>query len=426
LRPQGAEVHEALRLVARVLAMSHSVRTIEASDIQDWVQCMGVGFLFTNADGYAEYMLGDVDLTRTWAAFDGTRVVGTLRSFATAFTVPGPVEVPAAALTNVTVAPTHRRQGLLTEMITADLRASADRAEPVGILIASEYPIYGRFGYGAAIEGSGYAIDLPITRFRCSGSGSVELVDLGTLRREAPALYERFRLDRPGSIERGPRWWDRVLHQVDVPGAKGPEGYQAIYRSSAGVPEGYVRYRARGAGDHMRQNGELTVDELVAITPAAYERLWRYCCDVDLVTTVTAGDRPVDEPLGWLLEDARALRQTGRYDFVWVRVLDVGAALSGRRYAVDGRLVIEVVDALGFAEGRFALEGGPEGAECLRTDETAELSMSVDVLGSLYAGGVSARVLRDTGHIDEHRPGAVDRADVMLRSSSAPWCSTWF
>ena len=410
--------------------MDLQVRTIKAPEIGPWAQCMGVGFLFTVADGYPEYLLaeGEVDLDRTWGAFDGARVVGTLRSFPTAFTVPGPAQVTAAALTNVTVAPTHRRQGLLTQMITADMRASAQRGEALGILIASEYPIYGRFGYGAAIEGARYSVDLAATRFcrPSPGSGSVELVDLRTLRHEGPGLYDRFRAARPGSIERRPSWWDRVLHQVEVPGAKAPEGYQALYRSPTGQPEGYVRYQANQGWDDMRQNGELTVQELVALTPAAYERLWRYCCEVDLVNAVRAGDRPIDEALGWLLEDGRAVRQIGRYDFIWVRILDVAQALSGRRYAVDGRLVVEVIDTHGPAGGRFALEGGPSGATCARTDQAADLTMAADVLGSLYAGGMSAYVLGEARGIDEHRGGALHRADVMFRSSVAPWCSTWF
>ena len=107
--------------------MADQVRTIEASEIDSWVRCMGVGFLYTVPDGYGQYFLGDVDLGRTWGAFDGDRVVGTLRSFPTPFTTPGPTEVDVAALTNVTVAPTHRRRGLLSAMITSDLRASADR-----------------------------------------------------------------------------------------------------------------------------------------------------------------------------------------------------------------------------------------------------------------------------------------------------------
>lgn len=406
--------------------MPVTVRTIEASEIHDWTRCMGVGFFFPIADGYAEYYLGEVDLSRTWGAFDDGRVVGTLRSFATPFTAPGPAEVTVAALTNVTVAPTHRRRGLLTEMITAELRDSVARGEAVGILIASEYPIYGRFGYGPAIEGSSYEVDLASTRFRHPRDGTTELVDLGTLRREAPALYDRFRAGQPGSIGRGARWWDRTLHQVEVPGDKPAQGYQVLYRSSAGTAEGYVRYRATQSSEGMRSTSELTVDELVAVTPAAYEQLWRYCCDVDLVVTVRAGDRPVDEHLGWLLEDGRTVGQRSRYDFVWVRVLDVVGALSARRYGADGRLVIEVSDPLGFATGRFAVEGGAGGASCAPTGDDAELSLSVDALGSLYAGGFSPHVLRDVGRIEEHRAGALDRAAAMFRSSTAPWCSTWF
>src|SRR5579863_2791064 len=112
--------------------MGLAVRTIEAAEIDEWARCMGVGFLFTVADGFGQYLLDDVDLHRTWGAFDGGLVVGTLRSFATAFTVPGPTEVGVAALTNVTVSPTHRRRGVLTDMITAELRATAQREEPVG------------------------------------------------------------------------------------------------------------------------------------------------------------------------------------------------------------------------------------------------------------------------------------------------------
>src|SRR5580704_12585663 len=128
------------------------------------MRSMSTGFLNHLAEGEAEYRLPDVVLDRTWGAFDGATVVGTLRSFPTPLTVPGPLGVTSAALTNVTVAPTHRRRGLLTEMITKDLRASAALGEPVGILIASEYPIYGQFGYGAAIEGATYTVDAVTAR----------------------------------------------------------------------------------------------------------------------------------------------------------------------------------------------------------------------------------------------------------------------
>jgi predicted acetyltransferase len=176
----------------------------------------------------------------------------------------------------------------------------------------------------------------------------------------------------------------------------------------------------------MRAKSTLSVTELVAATPEAYLRLWRYCCEVDLITTVEAGDRPVDEALVWLLHDGRTLRQSGRYDFIWVRVLDVAAALAGRRYASEDRLVFEVVDALGITGGRYALDGGPEGAQCAATDASADLTLPVDALGSIYLGGKSVLALAETGRIDEHTSGALLRADTMFRSSVTPWCSTWF
>jgi predicted acetyltransferase len=367
-----------------------------------------------------------MDLHRTWGAFDGKTSVGTLRSFATPLTLPGPTEVTCAALTNVTVAPTHRRRGLLTKMITNDLRASADRGEPVGILIASEYPIYGRFGYGAAVDAATYTVDRASARFLRTSVGSVELVDLATLRHEAPAVYERFRSVQPGSIGRSDRWWDRTLEQVEVPGATPTKGYQTIYRSPIGLVQGYLRYTAAPEWDHMRPKGTLNIAELVATTPDAYLGLWRYCCEVDLVTQVQAGDRCIHEPLSWFLQDGRAVRQNGRYDFLWVRVLDVSAALSARRYPTEGQLVIEVTDTLGIASGRFVLDGGPDGAACTSTDAAADLTLPVDALGSAYLGGMSLLVLADAGRVDEHSSGALMRADTMFRSAVTPWCSTWF
>lgn len=186
--------------------MGPEVRTIEPSEFPGFVACLGAGFFQPIADGYAEYFLGQVDLDRTRAAFDSHQVVGTLRSFATELTVPGAAQVAAAALTSVTVAPSHRRRGLLTEMITADLRDAHERGEKVGILIAAEFPIYARYGYGVAIEGAKYTVNTAKVRWLDPAVGTVERVALAVLRKEAPVLYDRFRSVQPGSIERPTHW----------------------------------------------------------------------------------------------------------------------------------------------------------------------------------------------------------------------------
>jgi predicted acetyltransferase len=402
------------------------VRSIQAPEIGPWVSQLGVGFHFEVGVGYADYYLTTVDLDRCLASYDGDRVVGTLRSFATQLTVPGPRQIRASALTNVTVAPTHRRQGRLTSMIEADLRASADREEAVSILIASEYPIYGRFGYGPAVEGARFTVLKHEATFRERTAGRVELSDLATLRREAPGIYDRFRVDQPGSIERPGQWWDRVLRQIVVPGDEPAKGQVALYRSASGELEGYVMYEAKQDWDGMRPQGTLNLQELVSVTPAAYGALWAFCSGIDLLATIDASLRPIDEVLPYLLEDARAVKLSARYDFEWVRVLDVCTALAGRTYATPGRLVVEVVDEIGIAGGRYALEGGPDGAQCVPTTEAAELTLPIDALGSIYLGGVAARTLQLGRRLDEHRVGAVSRADVMLRTTRAPWCNTWF
>jgi predicted acetyltransferase len=406
--------------------MVAEVHTIEMSDVARWLASKHTGFLQPAPAGEAEFRGPELHLDRTWGAFDDGRVVGTLRSFPSPLTVPGGRTVAASALTSVTVASTHRRRGLLTEMIGRDLTDSAARGEAVSILIASEYPIYGRFGYGPAAEGATYTVDASRLRFLQPGVGSVEFVELSDLRGQAPRLYDLYRVGQPGAIERDEQWWDEHLHQVPVPGQDEPTGYQVLYRSPEGNVEGYLRYRARADGVHMRRSGVLDVQELLSVSPRAYQRLWQYCCEVDLVATVRAGDRAIDERLPWLLVDGRVVSQTGRWDFLWVRVLDVAATLSARRYLAEGRVVIEVTDPLGLASGRFVLDGGPDGAVCAGTSELPDLSVTVDALGSVSLGGVTLSTMADVGRAAEHRRGALARADAMFRGAVIPWCSTWF
>ncbi len=159
--------------------MGLEVRTITADELEPWGVAMARGFLSQPHDGWADFVRPEYDLDRVWSAFDGDRVVGTLRSFASELTVPGGAIVPSAALTNVTVASTHRRQGLLRRMLDPDLAAAKERGEPVGMLIAAEFPIYGRFGYGSAADHVLYELDARTIRFANEGTGTVELVGRG-------------------------------------------------------------------------------------------------------------------------------------------------------------------------------------------------------------------------------------------------------
>lgn len=366
-------------------------------------------------------------LERALAAFDGEDIVASLASFPTELTVPGGAQLPAGAVTAVTCRATHRRRGLLTEMIGRDLATSRERGEVADVLIAAEYPIYGRYGYGPATTSTTWELETgSATRFVTPGAGTVTFVDNETYRKEAPAILERVRRERAGMIDRSPFDWDRFADLRRSPEAKPFEGYRVLAVDDAGTPQGYASYTADSQWEHMRPHGALHVTELTAATPEAAARLWRFLTEVDLVRTVRAGDRPADEVLPYLLENGRLARQVGTFDFLWVRPLDVARLLTARSYHAAGRVTFEVVDAQGLAGGRYALEAAPGGATCAPTTASAELTLPVGALGAASLGGVAVGTLRRAGWLDEHVPGAAERLGALLSWTQAPWCNTWF
>jgi len=402
------------------------VRPINEAEVPAWVESMRNGFLGHAPEGEAEFRRPHLDLGRTLGAFDGERVVGTLRSFTTSMTVPGGA-VTCAALTNVTVASTHRRQGILTSMLNRDLAESVERGEIVGALIAAEYPIYGRFGYGPAVETQDLDVDARVAwRVPCDG-GSVEFVTGTELRALGPPIYDTVMAATPGTIERPDHVWDEDLGIIDWPGRPPkPDRFFVLGRNVGGQPDGFAVYHVEDKWDQGRPRGTLHLEELLAVDTPALARLWRFCLEVDWIATVKAENQSVDNLLPWLVADAREVITVERGDLQWVRVLDAPAALSARRYLASGAITIAIDDPLGHAAGTFALEGGPDGAECTRSTGVADLALPVDVLGSAYLGGVPLTTLHRAGLVDELTPGAVVRADAMFRSPVAPWSITHF
>lgn len=338
------------------------IRTITSDEAVDFRTAVRFGFATRDTvedEGFAIATIDPID--RAQAAFEADRMVATLRSFPTELTVPGGTTVAAGGLSAVTCHPTHRRSGLLTEMIGRDLAASKEHGEVADILIAAEYPIYGRFGYGPAVMSLTWELDVAATRFAVAGTGTVGFVDDTTFRAEAPSVFERVRKSRPGMIARDDFNWDVRADIRRRPEEKPWLGMRIICRDEAGAAQGYANYKVEEHWEGMRPRGKVEVAELCAATPQAQARLWRFLAELDLIVTITAGDRPTDDTLPWLLHDARAAKCANLADFLWVRPLDVGPLLGARTYDSAGRLVLEVVDDRGFATGRFLLDASPDG-----------------------------------------------------------------
>lgn len=415
--------------------MSADVRPIAASELRDWLRTVNTGFLSTAAvtdsdlAQRAEHYGG---LDRLQGAFDTDtgRCVAAFRSFAQELTVPGGAAVRSSAVSNVGVLPTHRRQGLLTRMMTAEFAAARARGDVLSTLVAAEYPIYGRYGFGPAASVAEWEIDVPRTGLdrRLAApvdGGRIDLVDVTEVRRVGPELHERLRALTPGAVDRDERWWSLATGLEQWSHRPYQEKFHAVYRTAEGEVAGLAVYTA---DDHWTDakvpQNTVQVKDLLAVTPQAERALWHFLCSIDWVLKVRTGFRAPDDLLPQLLPDPRSARILTSADFLWVRVLDVVRALRARTYEVPGVLVLEVADPSGPAAGRYRLDAGT--GACERTREAADLRLDVSALGSLYLGGESVVRLAALGRVAEERPGAVALADAVFRTARRPWCPDVF
>lgn len=414
--------------------MSVETRVITESEYPDWLRALNTGFLRPPviSDEEVASRRPHTDLARVRGAFDEGRCVATFRSFDQQLTTVGGDALPASAVSNVTVSPTHRRRGLLSRMMAADLAEAKERGDVVSTLIAAEYPIYGRYGFGPAAWMTEWAVDVPRTGLdpRWSGpsdGGRIDLVDAADVRKLGPELHARLAAVQPGVVSRNERWWQLNTGQVQLPGQPWTEPYYAVYRSASGEIEGLLAYEADDKwGDAKQPLNTATVRELLALTPAAERALWHYVCSVDWIATVKSGFRAPDDLLPLLLPDPRAARILTHADFLWVRILDVVRALEARTYAAAATLVLDVQDSAGLAGGTFRLDASPEGAVCAPSVESPDLTLDVRELGALYLSDESAVRLSALGLAVEGTQGAAAVADGLFRTSRRPWCPDVF
>ncbi|WP_097868089.1 GNAT family N-acetyltransferase [Streptomyces sp. rh34] len=417
--------------------MSLDVRTVTASEFPEWMRAVGTGFL-TAGGGPSEELvadrLADVDLSRAQGVFDAGRCVATFRSFAQELTVVGGATVAADAITAVTVTPTHRRRGLLSRMMATDLAAAKERGEPVASLIAAEYPIYGRYGFGPAAWNTEWEVSVlragldPRRSGQPAGGGRIEMVDGADVRKTGPEVHAGLAARQPGAVTRAERWWR--LHTGVGPRPdheKWTEPFYVVHRAADGTVDGLMVYGTDGTwGDSGQPQNTATVRDMIALNPAAERALWHYVCSLDWVTTVRSGNRAPDDLLPLLLPDPRAARVITKMDWLWLRMLDVPRALEARTYGTEASLVLEVRDDAGLAGGRFLLDASTSGAGCAPTTRSADLALDVSELATLYLGDESVRRLVDLGRAEELRAGAATTADAVFRAGRRPWCPDVF
>jgi predicted acetyltransferase len=373
---------------------------------------------------------------RSLVAFDGAQMVGTALAYTFGLTVPGG-SVDAAGISGVSVLPTYRRRGILSALMRRQLADISAGSEPVAALFASESAIYRRYGYGVASEQYDFRIRAgqrrladPAPGVQESGALTLRLASPPEAVKELERVFDVVRAGRPGMLTRTAQWWE-VLVADPTFMREGHSPLRCVIAADGAGARGYALYTAKPIwGDDSIPAHELAVRELFAVDPAARAVLWQHLLSRDLVSEVAARMRPADDPLLHLLADRRDARPRAS-DGLWIRLIDLPAALTKRRYACPVDVVIDVTDPLLPANsGRWRLQaGGFTGAQpptCERTSAEADVAVGIADISAAYLGGTRLGTLAGAGLVTERRPGTLAPLSAALSWDPLPWSPMLF
>jgi predicted acetyltransferase len=360
----------------------------------------------------------NADLARFRLALDGDDIVGIAGSYGMQLTVPGRAQVPAGGVTWVAVAVSHRRRGLLRRLMSAIHDDIAARGEPLAMLTASEGGIYDRFGYGVATRWRVVEIDRRRTQIadRHRPDDRVRIATPGDHVEEIHAIFDRYRRARVGAVNRSLNWIGLRLHDHGEGAtlALHPDGF-AIWKVTEDWNDGFPAHRVQ-------------LFDVIACTDDAHAALWNAVLSIDLAGPVrSVGAVAEDDPLPYLLTDPRQVRTTNLNDMLWIRPMDVPAALSARTYGTDDRLTVELVDDGSPGGGaRWRIDGAPDGAEVKKVRTKADLVTDRASLGAMYLGGVRPSSLAAGRRLESRSEDVLPRADHFFSSLQRPHCNTGF
>lgn len=340
--------------------------------------------------------------------------------------VPGG-RLKVAGLTWVGVHPQWRRRGLLRAMIANHFAHCRARSEPVSLLYAAEPSIYGRFGYGLAARHLLLTLKRRAELRPVPGSGElrVRFETVSPDRHGDLIAGLHATVDRPGFVRRETPEL-AAMRLTDSPlFSNGREVERIAIVERDGLPVGYALFRRKSEWGPGGPEGSVRVSETVATDAASAHALWTRLLDLDLTTEVTTGMLATDDALLSLLVDVRAAKAAWK-DNVWLRIIDLPAALAGRQYSTALDVVLEVSDTLlPDNAGRWRLTAGAFApASVGRTDAPADLALDVRELGAVYLGGTSLTELAGAGLVTELRRGALREASVAFGWPTAPG-SSW-
>jgi predicted acetyltransferase len=400
-----------------------------ALSIDQWAFGMEI-----DPDEPLETIMEDLDWSRFYGGYvpgpaGEERLAGVYTAYSTDSPLPGGGTVPTAALSWVGVHPRDRRRGVLSAMMRHHLDdVRTRRGEAMSILFAAEPGIYGRFGYGLAT--SVLSLEVPRGAALRYVPGSDELIvdmEIADVDKHAEPLarcFDAAAASRPGCISRPTEGTRRHAVRETPLMRRGVESLRLLTVSSPdGELRGYALFRRR-LRTEFDTAATVEIREVITRDAAAAHALWSRLLDLDLTAKVLTPGLPPDDALLHLLVDARSSNPR-MHDALWLRLVDLPAALASRRYATEVDAVLEVTDTLLPANaGRWHLRGSAGAASCTPTDAAPQLTLDVRELGSAYLGGTSLAALAAAGLLTVHDPEVLSSVTAAFLSPVAPW-SAW-
>jgi predicted acetyltransferase len=406
--------------------MPIEIRAIASEEVDELLVADQRGFGGPPPRPEAPRTWAEAELDRTRVAFDNGRMIAASRTYSFELTMPGGALLPVAAVSWVSVQPTHRRRGVLSQLIAAMHDDARARGESAAILTASESSIYGRFGYGIATWQLAIIAERAHVAFRsdiAGAGGEIRLVDRDEAARVLPEIYDRGRVLRAGMVTRPDHWWTQVFWDFMVKPTKA--NFVAVHSDVRGHDDGYVGYEITDDWSARVPERRLAIVDMQAESPAAWISLWQYAFGVDLVDKVSARNLPTDDPLRHVVTDSRRILVDHLNDHLWIAPFDALKMLSARTYAVPGRVVLEVNGPDG-TKTTVAIEARADGVSCTKTTDAPDLACDSAVLGMCVLGGNRWSELATAGRVDVRRDDALLLADAMFLTNPAPALLSYF
>ncbi len=399
------------------------IRAIQPDEFEEFRRTMGVVFGFDPPNG-DNRVLRLLPLDRTRCGFDGGTMVSTSGAYSLEMTVPGG-KVDCGGTTAVVVAPTHRRQGVLRQMMRAHIDDVKEHGEPIAALWASDSAIYGRFGYGCA----SICYDVEIEPDHATLSrlaprpGPARLIDRAEALDVVPPLYDRLRMEIPGFFARSRQWWEDRSFWDSESTSETTRLRFAVVDGDDG-PAGFASFRTKSHWDEGHGAGKVIIQDLFAATPEAWAGIWSIVANQDLLARVETGLRPPWDPIFDLLAGTRRALSF-RYDALWVRIMDLPAALTARSYSAPIDVVLGIEDPIGDLTGSYRLRANLDGAECAPTSQDPSVQLDLEDLSAAYMGRPRFRRWARAGRLSG-APEALAAMDAAFAWDPEPWCPELF